>query len=160
MQGLLISKRPTVLATRRWIGASGLVRVRGAECRPVGGQQLFDAPGGMRGDTDQHVGEVGDHVDVRQAAALDQRVDHGGGPTAPHASSEEPVAASDRDGADGPFAGIVVEGDQSAVEEAAKGLALVPEVVEGLGHVAGVGELRPEPPQSREERSEYGRASC
>lgn len=47
----------------------------------------------MGRDANEHVGEVADHVDIGQAAALDQRVDHRRGATAAHAAGEEPIAA-------------------------------------------------------------------
>ena len=51
----------------RWLGA-----LRRELAGPVGGQQFIDLVRRVRCYTHEHVGEVADHIDVGQAAALDE----------------------------------------------------------------------------------------
>lgn len=88
----------------------------------------------MRGDADQDVGEVGDDVDLGQTAGLDERLDYCCRATAAHATGEEPVAASDRDWANGALAGVVVDRDAPVFEELPQRPVLIAEVADGFGH--------------------------
>ena len=67
--------------------------LRGEAIGPVRGEEFLDPAGRMRGDADEYVSEIADHVDVRAATALDQDVDDGGGTTTAEAPGEEPIAA-------------------------------------------------------------------
>ncbi len=89
-------------------------------------------------DGGEDVGAVVGGVDVLESAAFDD-AEHGGGPfSAVFGADEEPVFASDGDGSNGAFGGVVVHGEVAVVEEGLEGFPLVAEVGEG-GSDAGVG---------------------
>jgi hypothetical protein len=68
------------------------------------------------GDAGQHVGEVVLRVAAVELGGLDQGVDRRGAVAAGVGTGEQIVLAADRDTAQRPLGGVVVEGEAAVVE--------------------------------------------
>jgi hypothetical protein len=108
----------------------------------------------VRGHPDEHVSEVGEHVDLGTLARLDEGVDHGRSPPAAHAAGEQPVLATDGHGAYGALNLVVVDWHQAFAQELAQLPPLLAHVFHGFGHEACVAELSPHPSYSRDDLRE------
>ena len=95
----------------------------------------------MIGDPRQHVGKPGLGIDVVELGGLDQRVHDGCAVAARVRAAEGPVAAADRDAANGSLGGIVRQADAAVVEEARERLPVIEGVVDRFGKRALRGEL-------------------
>src|SRR5690606_10308725 len=94
----------------------------------------------VSGDADEDVPEVLPGIDAGAPAALDQRVDDGGGFTAAAAAGEEPVLAAHRDRANRPLARVVVERHAAVQQEGLQRPPAVEQVLHGVCHRASRAE--------------------
>ena len=98
-------------------------------------EEIVDAGAGVVHDPSEHVGEVCERIDVEFSAARGERVEHGGGFTAPGSrADEQPVLAPDGDGAQGALGGVVVDFEVPGGGIDIQGVPLVAEVSEGFAH--------------------------
>jgi hypothetical protein len=87
---------------------------------------------GMRRDSKEYVLQVREGWHVDEFAALDQRVEQGGAPSALHAAREEPILPADRDDTQLVFRAIIVNGKAPIVDKALQGVPLIREVAHGV----------------------------
>ena len=98
------------------------------------------------GDALEEVSEVGEGIEVVAFGAGDEAEVDGGGVSAPVGAEEEPVFASECDGADCLFGGVVVDGEVAVGRVSVERVPVAERVVGGLAdgafgqHVALAGD--------------------
>ncbi len=85
--------------------AGGAVSI---ECSHHPREQFFDAVDGMVGESGEHVAEVALWIEAVEFGGAGQAIEHGGAFTALIRTGEEVILASESDGTQGPFGGVVV----------------------------------------------------
>jgi len=85
---------------------------------PRPGGQVGEPLDGMIGQLGENVGEPGVRVDVFEFACLDRGLDGCGATAARIGASESPVAAAERNAAQGAFGGVARQANPPVVEEA------------------------------------------
>src|SRR5262249_23367792 len=109
-----------------WLRCGALTEGRG----PAGGRQLRDETMRMRGDAQQHVFEIVKRRDVDERAALNERIEERGPRGTVEAAGEEPVLATNSDGAELMFGPVVINPEAAVFDQALERRPLIPQIPE------------------------------
>ena len=96
----------------------------------------------MIGDAGEHVGEIVLRVEAVELGGFDQRIECRCTAAAGVGAGEQVILAADRDAAQRPLGGIVVEGEPAVIEAAQQRLPARAHIAEGFGQFGFAGELR------------------
>ena len=94
---------------------------------------------GIIGDAGEHVGEILLRVEAAELRRFDQRNKSRCPAAAGVGAGEQVIFAADRDAAQGPLGGIVVEGEPAVIEASQQRLPARPHIAERLGQFGFAG---------------------